>query len=108
MIAHALPAVPVAAPSAIIQCRSDLKISPSQVLAALRARLPNTPMKKAQGTPIPGVTAITLRNGRQVYAANGSNYLIIGVIYNLNTGKTLQHELQGKNGVTPSHKEALP
>jgi len=108
MIAHALPAVPVAAPSATMQCRSDLKIRPSQVLEALQARLPNTPMKKAQRTPIPGITAITLRNGRQVYAANGGNYLIIGVIYNLNTGKTLQHKLQGKDGVNPSKKEVLP
>lgn len=48
----------------------------------------------SQRTPIPGITAIQLASGQQVYAADGSNYLIIGVIYDLNTGKTLQQTLQ--------------
>lgn len=57
-------------------------------------------MIRAQKTPLPGVTAITLANGQQVYAVDGSNYLVIGVIYDLNTGKTLQNTLDPRTPVS--------
>jgi hypothetical protein len=83
-----LPAVPVQAPVAATV--SILNQPPSLVLKEMRARLPRTHFLSAKRTPVPGLTQLKLANGQIVYALQGSQYLIIGEIYDLDTGKNLQ------------------
>ncbi len=86
-----LQATPITPP--IARTASVLVQSPALVLKEMRARLPKTRFASAQATPVPNLTALNLKNDHQVYALDGSHYLIIGVIYNLDTGKTLHKQL---------------
>lgn len=83
-----LPSIPVVAP--VASTVSILYQSPALVLKEMRARLPRTPFLSAKRTSMPGLTKLILANGQAVYALQGSQYLIIGEVYNLNTGKDLQ------------------
>lgn len=98
-----LPSIPVAAP--VAQTVSVLSQPPRLVLKEMRARLPRTKFSSAQATPVPNLTALNLKNDRQVYALDGSHYLIIGVIYNLDTGKTLHKQLD-PNSVSKDYVHA--
>lgn len=83
-----LPAIPVPAPTAATV--SVLSQPPALVLKEMRARLPRTHFLSAKRTQVPGLTELKLAGGQVVYALQGSQYLIVGEIYNLNTGKDLQ------------------
>lgn len=99
-----LPSVPIATPAA--QTVSILKQSPSLVLEEMRARLPKTRFLSAKATSVPGLTALKLANGPVVYALQGSQYLIVGEIYNLNTGKDLQPARASSSSVTKGERYA--
>lgn len=80
-------------PPPIVKKASVMVQTPELVLKEMRARLPRTKFSSAEPTPVPNLTALNMPHGKQVYALDGSHYLIIGVIYNLDTGKTLQKQL---------------
>lgn len=97
MITAAPPPVEVALPAVTF---ADGQVSEShaeQLLDLMRKRLPNTQIFDAWPSKVPGLIALKLENGRVAYTDKSARFLIMGVVFDLETGQGLDGQMDTFN-----------
>jgi hypothetical protein len=84
---------PPAPPPAVV--RPATKSQATAALAALKRRQTGTPFQGARPADVPGLVAILLPGGKVAYTDISGRYYIVGVVFDLNTGKALDGALDG-------------
>jgi hypothetical protein len=65
-------------------------------LEALRKRQTGTPFQGARPSEVPGLVTILLPDGKVAYSDISGRYYIVGVVFDLATGKALDGALDGQ------------
>lgn len=81
-------------PPAIV--RPATQSQASAALAALRKRQVGTPFQGARSSEVPGLVTILLPEGKVAYSDISGRYYIVGVVFDLATGKALDGALDGQ------------
>lgn len=81
-------------PNAIVQLASQPQAN--SALAALRKLQVGTPFKGARPSEVPGIVTILLPDGKVAYSDISGRYYIVGVVFDLATGKALDGALDGQ------------
>lgn len=67
-----------------------------RLLAAARASFPQTTFTEAWPACLPGFVALKLGNGSVAYMDKSARYLLLGLVFDTQTGKALDRQLEGK------------
>jgi len=101
VIADMPPQAPIAVSAEQVLEQTPAEREAATALKALQARLPRTQVDAAHVTPIPGLYALETRDGPTLYVTPDARYMVIGVMFDLATGKTL-------HGLAAPQSTALP
>lgn len=82
-------------PPAII--RPATQSQASAALKALKRRQVGTPFQGARPSEVPGLVTILLPDGKVAYSDISGRYYIVGVVFDLATGKALDGALEGQS-----------
>ena len=83
------PVAPVAQVRVVSQQQADL------ALARLRTRQHGTPFVGAKPAGVPGLVTIFLPDNKVAYTDISGRYYIVGVVFDLDTGRALDGALDG-------------
>lgn len=75
--------------------------APERALARIRALAPNTRFTAAAPSAVPGLIRLTLADGKTAYADLTGRYLILGIVFDLQSGIALDGMLEGKTASAP-------
>lgn len=64
-----------------------------KVLVKVQNALPATPFLAATPSPVAGFVRLTLANGKTMYADASGRYVMMGIIFDLDTGDALDDAL---------------
>lgn len=67
-----------------------------EILEQMKSKFPNTHFIKAWVSPIPGLYALEMQGGRVAFCDKTGRYLILGLVFDSQTGRTLYNQMQGK------------
>jgi hypothetical protein len=84
---------PPAPPPAIV--RHATQSQAAAALVALKRRQTGTPFQGARPAEAPGLVTILLPGGKVAYTDISGRYYIVGVVFDLKTGKALDGALDG-------------
>ena len=65
----------------------------NKVLVKVQNALPATPFLVAAPSPVAGLVKLTLANGKTMYADASGRYVMMGIIFDLDTGDALDDAL---------------
>lgn len=74
-------------PATVIVSQVDTQ---EQNLVLLRKKLPATPWASLKKSAVPGILEAKTENGKTFYIDDKINYMFVGTVINLNTGKFLE------------------
>ena len=64
-----------------------------QVVARLRAALPATRFEAVERSALPGFFLVRLADNRVAYTDRNARFLVLGIVFDLSTGKALDQQL---------------
>lgn len=85
--------MPLIPPAVLTQPQAD------HALELIRQELPHTKFLSAHPSAMPGLVSLELTDGKVAYTDANAQHFILGVIFDLGTGKALDGQLNGK----PAH-----
>lgn len=89
-ITDALPAAPPA------EVRHVSQFQANKALEGLKLRQHGTPFQGARPSEMPGLVTVLLPDGKVAYTDISGRFYIVGVVFDLNTGKALDGALDGR------------
>lgn len=90
--------MPPAAVEHVVQPRRVIRAeqqAADRVLQKVRAALPRTNFVSAKPSAIPGFIALTMSNGQVAYTDHAARFFVIGLAFDLTTGKPIDNTLDG-------------
>ena len=73
--------------------------SAQTTLRDMKQRLPNTIATSAAPSPVCGLTEVQLENGNTLYVDKTGRYLILGLMVDMQTGRTINGSLELNTGM---------
>jgi hypothetical protein len=92
------------APPARAERLKQVQTSP-ELLTRLRALLPNTTIERVSKTDVPGLWRVEMGEGKVAYIDATGRYLVLGLVIDLHTGRSLDDALEGAASADVNSKE---
>lgn len=98
------PPQPAPRPSAAVQAARPSAVptvtqaEADRALQEVRGRIPHTQFVSAQPSRVPGLVVLRMEGGKVAYTDASGKFLILGLIFDIDTGAALDGQMDGVSG----------
>lgn len=94
-VPHQPPVLAVAASPSPSFCGVITQAMADSALASVQGRIPGTKFLSAHPSKVPGLVMLQLKGGKVAYTDPLGKFLVFGLIFDIDTGKALDHQMDG-------------